>query len=275
MTAPRFENEHELIAPHSGDRVAGAHRQAKPLGRLNQHRVSGGVARRVVHRFEPVQVTVENRYLCLLTGRASQRGPQTVEEQGTVREPGEAVVQRIMGELLFRLDDFGDVSQDPENLDDRAIVVAAERHDVATEPMPRAVDVAKSVAALKNLPVRQMACFFVHLHQRLAIVGMHDRCDRRGPERLCLRDRAPKQVAIARPVDEGAGLEIGYEGVVRRGRDHRLLERIGLARLGLGQDLLGDVRHGADETYELAVFEDRAPRESNQRSSPSPARKIR
>ena len=38
-----------------------------------------------------------------------------------VREPGEAVVQRIVGEPFFGLHDVGDVTQDPEDLHDRTV----------------------------------------------------------------------------------------------------------------------------------------------------------
>ena len=71
--------------------------------------------------------------------------------------------------------------------------------------------------------------------------------------------RAPEKVAVTRPVHERSGVEIEDEGVVRRGRDHGLLEGIGLDHLGLRQDLFGDIGHRADQAHELPVFEHRAP----------------
>ena len=104
---PGLDHQHELVTAHPGHGVPHAQHRTEPGGGLDQHRVAGRMAGRVIHLLEPVEVTEQDGDLAAFPGRPGQGGLQAVEEQGPIRQSGKGVVQRTVRQLLLRLHDVG------------------------------------------------------------------------------------------------------------------------------------------------------------------------
>jgi len=93
-----FHQDDELVAAHPGREVSalgGA--LAQPVGHGNQQVVADVVAERVVDPFEAVEVEVADAEPVRGLGRGDQVG-QAFAEEGTVRQAGERVVQRLVSQ---------------------------------------------------------------------------------------------------------------------------------------------------------------------------------
>ena len=97
-----LEQERELVAPESRDRVHRAQHRLQPVGERRQQPVAGGVPKRVVDVLEVVDVEEQHRDGGAGPARAVERDAETIEEQRAVRQPRERVVQRLMRKLDLR-----------------------------------------------------------------------------------------------------------------------------------------------------------------------------
>jgi hypothetical protein len=93
------------------DRVLRAHRRLQAGGDLEQQRVAGLVAERVVDELEAVDVEEEDRDGARAAAHApAQREREAVAEQRAVGQPGQLVVQRAVGQVELGRPALGDVA---------------------------------------------------------------------------------------------------------------------------------------------------------------------
>ena len=92
-------DQDELVATEAGQGVGGAEQPGEPAGDGDQQLVAGGVAEAVVDPLEPVEVHEHDR-----DGAAAAVGQcavEAVEQQRPVRQSGQRVVQRLVGERVL------------------------------------------------------------------------------------------------------------------------------------------------------------------------------
>ena len=123
----------ELVAPDAGHAVGGPDRVEEPAGDEREQPVAGVVAEVVVDGLEPVEVDEEHRQERRVASGAGQRGFQAVEEQHTVRETGERIVQRAVAEVGLLHLQRGDVARDAVE-GHRLAACVAQRHDAVLGP---------------------------------------------------------------------------------------------------------------------------------------------
>ena len=95
----RLEQDGELVAAESGDRVAGPDRLPQPLGHLDEQEVAGRVTEKVVDLLEAVEVEEEDRDAVATDG--VERVLDAVAEQRAVRERRQRVVEGGVDELVL------------------------------------------------------------------------------------------------------------------------------------------------------------------------------
>jgi hypothetical protein len=107
---PRALDHHdELVAADAPQQVLRAQDRAQPLRHLAQQRVTGGVAEAVVDDLEAVEVAEQHADGALRVVLEHARQPLAGEE--AVGRTGQAVVQRLVGQLELGLAASGDVLQ--------------------------------------------------------------------------------------------------------------------------------------------------------------------
>ena len=94
-----LEQHGELVAAEPGGGVGRAERREQPLADLAEHLVSDGVAEAVVDRLEVVEVDEHDAHRRALLRAPRQRVRDAIGEECAVREPGDRVVERLVGEL--------------------------------------------------------------------------------------------------------------------------------------------------------------------------------
>jgi len=104
------EEDRELVAAEPRDRVGGAHGHPQTDRDLTKQVVAHGMAERVVHFLEAVEVGEEQGERRPVASRREQRLLDTVLEERAVREAGERVVQRLMRERLLGAHALRDVA---------------------------------------------------------------------------------------------------------------------------------------------------------------------
>ena len=178
----RLEQHGELVAAEARGGVAGGEPLRQPAGADAQELVARGVAERVVDLLEVVQVEEEDGEALLRGGARVERVLEAVDEQRAVREVGQRVVERAVGEPVLQRDAVRDVAGIDDGAADgrvveevRALVLDPPVGAVAVAPAheQRAVDGARAV--------QQALVLRAH---PLPVVGVHD-VDQLGPgERL-------------------------------------------------------------------------------------------
>ena len=117
-----FEQDDELVAAEAGDGVAGSQAGLEPLGDLDQQ-----LDRRP--EWPRLSFTTLNRSRSMNSTRVDRVGAggagvgllQPVDEQRPVRQAGEPVVERLVGELLLERLALGDVAESDDRADDLAV----------------------------------------------------------------------------------------------------------------------------------------------------------
>ena len=105
----------ELLAAPAPDGVVRPDRPAQPARDVDQHRVAGRVAVRVVDRLEAVEVEQHHARGSSLAGRPAELGVQRVDQVPPVREAGHRVGARLALHLGAVLDIAGHVAADVEH----------------------------------------------------------------------------------------------------------------------------------------------------------------
>ena len=96
-----LEQHRELVAAEARGGVGAADALVEPARDLDQHLVAGRVAEAVVDRLEVVEVEEDHGEPALLAPAARDRVAYALGEQRAVGESRDAVVERLVGELLL------------------------------------------------------------------------------------------------------------------------------------------------------------------------------
>jgi hypothetical protein len=105
-----FEQECELVAAESGNRVAHPDDVVEALCHLSQELIACVVTERVVYLFEAVQIDENDGQRTVGAFGTGERLIEAVAEESAVGEAGEIVVECLMRQLRLELDPLGDVS---------------------------------------------------------------------------------------------------------------------------------------------------------------------
>jgi hypothetical protein len=106
-----LEQKRELVAAEPRHGVHRAQQAAQSIAHDGQQPVARRVAARVVDLLEVVEIQEQHRELRPGPARALERDAQAVEEQSPIGQPGELVVERLMGELRLRALAHGRMSE--------------------------------------------------------------------------------------------------------------------------------------------------------------------
>ena len=97
-----LEQERELVPAEPSDGVHRTQQRAEPLSERGQQPVADGVAAGVVDLLEVVEVEEHDPQLGPGAPGALERDPEPIEEQGTVGQAGELVVEGLVREVRLR-----------------------------------------------------------------------------------------------------------------------------------------------------------------------------
>ena len=134
-----FAEDYELVAAEAGHAVARSYGIAQPRCDECQQFIAGGVAQAVVDPLKAVEVEEQHGRQRSSAAAAGQRLAEAVQEERTVGETGQRVVEGLVEHGFFdglALGDVADVEDDP--LDGRVFEQVA--HD-ELDPAPRSVGV--------------------------------------------------------------------------------------------------------------------------------------
>ena len=104
------EQHRELVAAEPRGRVAGSEQAFEPAGHGAQQCVAGGVAEAVVDGLEVVQVEQQDRHREAVAAPPAQGVRDAVGEERAVGQPGELVVERLVGQRELEALPLADVT---------------------------------------------------------------------------------------------------------------------------------------------------------------------
>jgi len=92
-----LDEQREFVSTETGGGVLGAQRVAQPLGDSNQQRIAGCVSACVIQILESIEIEKQDTAILIAaTGPAMDGNGQPIEEQHTIRQSREAVMQCIV-----------------------------------------------------------------------------------------------------------------------------------------------------------------------------------
>ena len=146
------DQDGELVAAEPSHGVARAELRLEAFGDDFEQLVARVVAQAVIHLLEAVEVDQQNGENTTRSLGARERLVETVTEERAVRHPGQAVVERLPGQLLLEPDALADVPRVEDNPAD--LPVRAKVGHVGLEVPPLAEAVQQPEDDLRRLPVR-------------------------------------------------------------------------------------------------------------------------
>ena len=108
------QHDGEFIAAQARHRIGFTHAILQPARHFDQQIVADGMAQGVVDRFEVIQIDEHQRHHRLFAPGLDHRLAQAVLKQHAVRQPGERVEIRQVGESLAGIDQFGNIGGDAD-----------------------------------------------------------------------------------------------------------------------------------------------------------------
>ena len=233
-----LEQHGELVAAEAGGGVARGEPLGEPAGADAQQLVARGMAERVVDLLEVVEVEEEDGE-ALLRGRAGvERVLEPVDEQRAVREVGQRVVERAVGEPVLQRDAVRHVARVDDGAADGGVV--QEVRALVLDPAVAAVAVAPAHEQRAVDRARAVEQALVLRAHPLAVVGVHDVDELGAGERLG---------RIAEDVLDRGRLEADRAVLVEHGHDvggvvdQRAVPGVGLAAGEPGGQPRGLQRH--------------------------------
>src|ERR1035437_6402795 len=139
----------ELVATHSTDRVDLAQGLTHPLCDGDQQSVTDVVSERVIDVLEVIQVHVECRPHCAVATITSEKLLDAVDDERAVRKPRERVVYRLELQLIGALRDE-DLQSGPTGTKQEVEDPEHQTEDDAADQQHERVDVAEQPAAFTN-----------------------------------------------------------------------------------------------------------------------------
>jgi hypothetical protein len=106
-----LEQHGEFVTTEASQQVARAQRLLQPFCHRDQQLVARVVAEAVVDQLEAVDVSEEHRVRLVASARTPDRVIEVIEEEATVRQGRERVVERVLRELLLEDLALGDVPE--------------------------------------------------------------------------------------------------------------------------------------------------------------------
>jgi hypothetical protein len=202
-------NQHgELVAAEAGHGVAGPDAGGQAVGDLDQEPVPGGVAEAVVDLLEAVQVQEQHRDRGGVAAGALEGVVDAVFEQGPVGQGGQAVVEGLVGELVFELAAFGDVASVEDQPAHTGVVEQVGDGELGGAPVAAAV--LDGELELEH-PIGALGDLGQALAQPGPGIGVEDP-----------GDRLAEQVGVAVAEDAGHGLGDVFDAAVGRDQDDDL-----------------------------------------------------
>jgi len=157
LTVHVLADDHELVTAEARRGVARTQGGPEPLGHACQHPIAPAVADAVVDRFEAVEVDEHDRHRAGMARRARQGLPQAVHAQRAVREAGERIVERLVGQPFLCPLALGDVLGLRDEVERLAIGVGDERRaDQHPDHLPFGVPVALLHLVVTDLSGKQL-----------------------------------------------------------------------------------------------------------------------
>ena len=153
------DHDRELVAAQPAALLVLAGRRHEPLRHLRQEPVADLVTERVVDRLESVEIDHQERALALPLLGVAHRLAERLGQHQAVREPGQCVVAREIGDLLVGFALLGHVGADAAEAKEVSLVVE-HRRARQLPPAPSRIDldldqqVGEVLAALQ--PFRQV-----------------------------------------------------------------------------------------------------------------------
>ena len=135
------QQQPELVAAESCERVVAAHATLQELGELSQQLVARDVTARVVDDLELIEIEITHRVTRAGGLGRVERALQADLELATVDQAGERVVARFIRKLPRQLVRFGDVGERALVIEDAPVLVAhrariLQHHDLAAVLAP-------------------------------------------------------------------------------------------------------------------------------------------
>ena len=115
-SSPAEARQRELLVAEARHRVGRSQGGLQSVRDVPQELVAGAVPERVVDVLEPVEVQEQERGERAAALGARQRKLETIAEEESVRQPGQGVVRRLVGDLLLRADPLDHASKVPAYL---------------------------------------------------------------------------------------------------------------------------------------------------------------
>lgn len=91
--------DHEFVTAEARHRVLAAKDLLEPVRDLDQQTIAEGVTVAVIDRLEPVEIDEQHHHLAFLPSRMLEHACQTIEQERTVRQPGDEVEIRALPDL--------------------------------------------------------------------------------------------------------------------------------------------------------------------------------
>jgi len=135
-----FEEQRELVPAKASHCVAFSHDLLEPARDLRQQLVAGIVAETVVHLLEAVEVDEEDGDELAGALGACESLVEPITEQGSIRQAGQVVVERLMRQLLLDLDSFRDVSRVEDDATDPPLLSEIGHMCLETPPLAGGVE---------------------------------------------------------------------------------------------------------------------------------------
>lgn len=229
-----------LVTAEAGDRVGGAHRPLDPAADLTQQDVAGRMAEAVVDQLEPVDVEEQDRERRTGPLHPLDRHEEVVQEQGSVGQPGERVVQRQPPQGLLGLLAVADVRQRAGEPAQPAAVAHGDAPGHHPQPGPVAPADPELVAQPDGLAGQVTA---QPVPQRLDVVGVDPLPQAAGRQLEVVRGLAEHLLQPRRGVHQ-TGLAVPVIQAVVRPRGAEREPLLAARQLALGPHPLGDLPQG-------------------------------
>ena len=132
-----IKQDRKFVATQTRNRVTGANRRAKPLTEFDEQLIANQVAQNVINALESVEIEEKDRKCALLSALPTrERFPDLINEQGTIGQTCESIVQGLVhqlflctfavadvlnlknqtGRIVVRFGDLGDAKEDPDGV---------------------------------------------------------------------------------------------------------------------------------------------------------------
>ncbi len=225
-----LEQDGELVAAEAGNGVTGAHRMRRAPADLDEYLVADAVSQAVIDVLELVEVAEEDAERHRVRSAWLQCMGEPVGEQLPIRQAGQRIVERLMGQLGLEIDPGGDVADG----DDQAL-----HRRVSHQVGDRSLDVQQASVRVAHPYLQRPVLAFAdgaQLAQEHLTILRRDEIEAARPEQGV---RVPSEHGRRRRRHEGRlRVKPAHEDDVSRVADERRQALLALRPQLLGRELL-------------------------------------